>query len=225
MKKYIVVGSLLLLCSNIFGAISYYTDKSLFLDAIAASFTETFNTLPPPGGYININGMTIGEAEYNAPTNLSAISPGYAPSYYNWNSGAVAVGGYYGEYIRITPSKDIYYIGADVMLAAYNTGAVTGTMTAVITLQDSSTDTRSLTTLSRPNRAFMGFISSSSPVANIEFYTPDTNAGANYYPIPIIDNVIIPEPGVTPLFAVAGVVFLFNFFARKSCPVAFSSTL
>ena len=140
---------------------------------------------------------------------LAAIDPGYAPSYYDWGSGATAIGYYYADPIRATLPAGKNAVGADVMVVDYSNGGVAEQMFASITLLDTTTVTQSITTLPIPGRAFMGFTSDQA-IVSIAFYTPDISGGSgpNYYPFSAIDNVVfstqaVPEPGSLALLGAA----------------------
>lgn len=171
-------------------------------------FNLDFNALPPPDSYVFIDGETYNDVLFSNPDgNFVAIDPGFAPAYYQWDSEAVVAGYYYGSPIQAQLPAGVYYVGADVMLAEYSSGGISGTMTAVITFDDTTQLSQSITTLGQPGRAFMGFISDKQ-IVQIDFYTPDTDLDAGWYPFPMIDNFVtlpaIPEPS-SLLLACGGV--------------------
>lgn len=193
----------------------FYSDRAAFLSAVAPGTNIDFEGIAAANSYADIYGSTISGVTFTTDsTLLAAIDPGYAPSYYDWGSGATAIGYYYADPIRATLPAGKNAVGADVMIVdAYN-GGVAEQMFAMITLLDATTVTQSITTLAIPGRAFMGF-TADQPIVSIAFYTPDISLGSgpNYYPFSAIDNFVVsntpvPEPSSLLLVASMGATLL-----------------
>ena len=197
----------------------FYSDRASFLSAVAPATNIDFEGIAPAGSYASIFGSTISGVTFTTDSGvLAAIDPAYAPSYYDWGSGATAIGYYYADPIRGTLSAGKNAVGADVMIVDYANGGVAEEMFAVITLLDTSTVTQSISTLAIPGRAFMGF-TADQEIVSIAFYTPDIRAGSgpNFYPFSAIDNFVfstvaptstVPEPSSLLLVASMGAILL-----------------
>lgn len=207
MKRWIVWVAIVslgaaVLSSESVATVTFYTDRNAFLSVVDEPSTTTvnFEGLAPPGGYAypvdgyTTNGVTFTDL-YGY---LTVVDPAYAPSFYDWNSGASVIAYYYGDPVQATLPGGKNAVGADVMVAEYYQGGIAAEMTATITLADLSTVSETITTFPRPNRAFMGFTADQS-ITRIEFFTPGTDTTPNngFYPFPVVDNVTvstIPEP-------------------------------
>jgi hypothetical protein len=177
----------------------FYSDRASFLSAVAPATNIDFEGIAPANSYADIYGNTISGVTFTTDSgNLVAIDPAFFPSYYDWGSGATAIGYYYADPIRAALPAGKNAVGADVMIVdAYN-GGVAEQMFATITLLDATTVTQSITTLPIPGRAFMGF-TADQPILSIAFYTPDISGGSgpNYYPFSAIDNFVVSTSPVT----------------------------
>jgi hypothetical protein len=194
-------------------ATTFYSNRAAFLAAVNPATNIDFEGLAGAGSYAVLEGNTISGVTFTSDAGfLLAVDPAYAPSYYDWSSGAVASGYLYADPIHAALPGGKTAVGSDVMIADYYNGGVAEQMFATITLLDTTTATQSITTLAMPGQAFMGF-TADQPIVSISFWTPDISGGEgpDYYPFPLLDNLVfstVPEPASLALLAIGGCMLI-----------------
>ena len=180
---------------------------SVGFEGISASGTST--TFGTATG-LTISGVNfVGSVPSNStfPNYLFVVDPAFAPTLYNWGSGAVLLGppvltgpegqGGPGSKIRVTLPAGVTAAGSDIMSVIAFASAFQVTVT---TSAGSSSFT--VSSLQFPNRAFVGF-TSSLPILSMEF------VGLSGFPI--LDNFSFGTSGGTgPVLSVSPTLLQFS---------------
>ncbi|MCL6506779.1 MAG: hypothetical protein K6T59_07120 [Bryobacteraceae bacterium] len=137
-----------------------FTDRLAWQNALTTlTALITFEGLASPGvpgNYSTAAGLTLSNAQFLGPKTagyfLYTQDPGTA-SYLNWNSGDLLMGGHasWGASIRVNLPAGVTAVGTDVMTHT--------PFAAPVLLSLSTGDSFVITTLSHPNRRFVGVIS------------------------------------------------------------------
>src|SRR6185503_5764615 len=107
MKRWIVWVAVVslgaaVLSSESAASVTFYTDRNAFLSVLAEpADIVNFEGVAPSGGYAFADGYTTNGVTFNDLYGyLLIVDPAYAPSYYDWNSGASAISYYYGDPVQ-----------------------------------------------------------------------------------------------------------------------------
>lgn len=170
------------------GAVISYSDRPTFLGAAGATVDIDFEGLASPGSFVTYpSGVTLSGVTFTSSTLLWVVDPGYAPSFYDWGSGAVMLGES-GDTITAVLPGGVRAVGSDLMSILPYAGSITVGL--------STGDSFAIPTSPYPTRTFFGAIAD----VDIAYITFDSTSGA----YPEIDNFVfgtgggaVPEFGST----------------------------
>ncbi|WP_295615250.1 PEP-CTERM sorting domain-containing protein [Chamaesiphon sp. GL140_3_metabinner_50] len=183
--------SLLGLSRSAQAATVQFTDLASFQANTTGLTTIGFEGLAPTGNFTNYtgSGLTINGVTFIDSFGLFVVDPLFAPSAYDWGSGAVLLGSTNFTSLTTTLTatlpSGVTAVGSDIM--SFDNYA----SPFVITL--STGETFNVNSLNYPNRQFVGFTTDTA-IASISFQATSGNKELDNFRFGTASAVAVPEP-------------------------------
>jgi hypothetical protein len=168
--------------------VTSYTNRAAFTAASNSLINIGFEELAPAGSYTYYPSPGLAQVGVNfasSDSNLFVVDPAYAPTYYDWGSGAVLLGNKLGSTITATLPTGVTAIGSDIFsIIGYASDFVVSL---------SSGDTFTFNSFNYPNPSFAGLISD-TPISSITFKAVNGFTEIDNFTFGKANTQPVPEP-------------------------------
>ncbi len=168
--------------------VTIYTNRAAFTAASNSLTNIDFEGLAPAGSYTYYPSPGLTQAGVNfasSDSNLFVVDPAYAPTYYDWGSGAVLLGNNPGSTITATLPTGVTAIGSDIFsIIDYASDFL---------VSFSSGNKFIFNSFKYPNRSFAGF-TSDTPISSITFTAVKGLTEIDNFTFGKANTKAVPEP-------------------------------